>query len=164
MLHWKFYQDPTSENLSWLHLSSKSFPGVFEDRDILDGTGDGLRVLNISKGSFTQVSSWSLSRLTFPPSLFFESWRTGMFLVDLVMVLLYSKYPREALLWVSAKSSIRKLLKTLSFHMSSKSFTGVLEDRDVLDGAGDGVRVLRIPLESFAESFIEIHYQEPSQD
>ena len=49
-------------------------------------------------------------------------------------------------------------------HLSSKSLTGVLEDRDVLDGAGDGVRVLRIPLESFAESFIKIHYQEPSQD
>ena len=49
-------------------------------------------------------------------------------------------------------------------HLSSKSLSGVLEDRDVLDRAGDGVRVLIIPLGSFAESFIKILYQEPSQD
>ena len=87
-----------------------------------------------------------------------------MFLVDLVMVLQYSKYPREALLWVSSRSSIRKLLKTLSFHMSSMSFTGVLEDRDVLDGAGNGVKVLNISQRSFTESFIKIQHQEVCQD
>ena len=64
-----------------------------------------------------------------------------------------SKYPREAFPQVSSRSNIRKLVKT---HLSSKSFLGVLENRNVLDGAGDGVRVLKIPLGSFTVSFIKI--------
>ena len=49
-------------------------------------------------------------------------------------------------------------------HLSSKSLAGVLDDRDVLDDAGDGVRVLKISLGSFTESFIKIQHQKPSQD
>ena len=32
-------------------------------------------------------------------------------------------------------------------HLFSKSLAGVLDDRDVLDDAGDDVRVLKIPLD-----------------
>ena len=39
-----------------------------------------------------------------------------------------------------------------------------MEDSDVLDGAGDGVRVLKIPQGSFTESFIKIQHQEAYQD
>ena len=42
------------ETSSRLHLSSKSLPGVLEDMDVLDGAGDGVRVLIISLGSFTE--------------------------------------------------------------------------------------------------------------
>ena len=44
------------------------------------------------------------------------------------------------------------------------SLAGVLDDRDVLDDAGDGVRVLKISLGSSTESFIKIQHQKPSQD
>ena len=39
----------------------------------------------------------------------------------------------------------------------STSLPGALEDRDVLDGARDGVRVHKISLGGFPESFIKIH-------
>ena len=39
-----------------------------------------------------------------------------------------------------------------------------MEDRDVLCGTGDGVRVLKIYQGSFTESFIKIHHQEACQD
>ena len=153
-LYWKFHQNPTSGSLSRLHLSSKSLPGVLEDRNILDGDKGGVRVLKISQGSFTesfikihhkevktlpiiQVSSWSLAGegcswyavdgvrvlkilqgsfpesfikvqhqepcqySKFPPSLFLESWRKVMFLMELEMVSEYPKYPKETLLKVS---------------------------------------------------------------
>ena len=90
---------------------------------------------------------------TYPQSLFLESLRTGIFLMELEMVSGYSKYPREALLQVSSRSNIRKLVKT---HLSSKSFLGVLENRNVLGGAGDGVTVLKISQGSFTISFIKI--------
>ena len=44
------------------------------------------------------------------------------------------------------------------------SLAGVLDDRDVLDDAGDGVRVLKISLGSSIESFIKIQHQKLSQD
>ena len=88
---------PTSGNFSILHLSSKSFHGVFEDKDILDGTGDGLK---ISKGSFTGSFIKIYHQEAFQDSPFLQvfSWRTGIFLMELEMVSGYSKYPREALL------------------------------------------------------------------
>ena len=39
----RLHQDLTSGNMSRLHLSSKSPPGVEEDIDIPDGPGDGVR-------------------------------------------------------------------------------------------------------------------------
>ena len=75
----KLYRNQTLEYFSGLHMSSKSFTGVLEDRDVLDEAGDGVKVLNISQRSFTesfiknknirkfvktphilQVTSWSL--------------------------------------------------------------------------------------------------------
>ena len=104
-------------NLTFLKMSSKSFPGVLEDNDVLDGAGDGVKVLNISQGSFTesfmQIQHQEVSQdSTYPPSHFLESWRKVMFLMELEMVSGYSKYPREALLKVSSRSNIRKLVKT----------------------------------------------------
>ena len=40
-------------SLSRLYLSSKSLPGVLEDRDVLDGDRGGVRVLKISLWSYT---------------------------------------------------------------------------------------------------------------
>ena len=45
-------------------------------------------------------------------------------------------------------------------HLSTKSLPGFLEERDVLDGAGDGVIVLKISQGSFTEGFIKIQHQE----
>ena len=73
--------------------------------------------------------------------------------MEVEMVSGYSKYPREALLQVSSRSDIWKLVKT---HLSSKSFLGVLENRDVLGGPGDGVTVLKTSQGSFTVSFIKI--------
>ena len=49
-------------------------------------------------------------------------------------------------------------------HLSLKSLPGVFEGRDFPDGAGDGVRVVKISLESFTETFIKIQHQEHCQD
>ena len=38
----KFHQDPTSQTLSRLNLSSKSLPGVLEDVEVLDEHGGGV--------------------------------------------------------------------------------------------------------------------------
>ena len=107
-----------------------------EDSGVLDGAGDGVRVLKMPQGSFTEsfIKIRNIVKtLKFPPSHFLESWN-------------------------------RNIVNTLKFLKSSKSFPGVLEDSDVLDGAGDGVRVLKTSLGSFTESFIKIQHQEPCQD
>ena len=98
-------------------MSSKSFPGVLEDGDVLDGAGDGVKVLNIFQGSFTE-SFIKIQHLevcqesTYPPSHFLESWLKGMFLMELEMVSWYLKYPKGASLKVSSISICRKLVKT----------------------------------------------------
>ena len=98
-----------SESLSRLHLSSNSIHGLLKDRDVLDEAG--VRLLNVSQGSFTE-SFIKIQHLeachysTYPPSHFLESWRKGLFLMELEMVSWYSKYPREALLKVSTRSNI----------------------------------------------------------
>ena len=71
--------------------------------------------------------------------------------MKLVMVLGYSYYPLVAFQDPTSGNSSR-------LPLSSKSLTGVLEDVDVLDGAGDGVRVLIISSRSFTESFIKIQH------
>ena len=53
------------------------------------------------------------------------------------------------LLWYA--STYHKMLK-----ISSKSFPGALENRDILDGARDGVRVHKISLGGFPEIFIKM--------
>ena len=80
-----------------------------------------------------------------------------MFLMELEMVSEYSKYPREASLKVSSRSNIRKLVK-------SKSLPGVLGESNVLEGARDGVRALKISQGSFTESFIKIQQWEAYKD
>ena len=66
----KFHQDPTSQTLSILHLSSKSLPGVLEDVEVPDDPGGGV---------ICQDSNC-------PSSLFLESWRTWRFLMNLEVV------------------------------------------------------------------------------
>ena len=62
---------------------------------------------------------------TYPPSHFLESWRKGMFLMELEIVSRNLIYPREVSLKVSARSNIRKLVKTPPiFQVSSWSFGG----------------------------------------
>ena len=48
--------------------------------------------------------------------------------------------------------------------MSFKSLPGVLEDMEVPDKVGNGVRGLGQPIGSFPESFIKIVFLEPCQD
>ena len=104
-----------SESLSRLHLSSNSIHGLLKDRDVLDEAG--VRLLNVSQGSFTE-SFIKIQHLeacqdtTYPPSQSLESWRKGLFFMELEMVSCHSKYPREALLKVSSRSNIWKLVKT----------------------------------------------------
>ena len=128
--------------------------------------GDVVRVLKISLGSFTE-SFIKIQHLevcqesTHPPSHFLESWSKGMFLMELEMVSRNSRYPREVLLKVSSRSTSGSLSRLC---LSSKSLPGVLEERDVLDGAGNGVMVLKISQGSFTESFIKIHHEEACKD
>ena len=96
-----------------------SLTGVLDDRDVLDDAGDGVRVLKIPLGSssesFIKIQHQKPSQdCTYPPSLLLESWRTGMFLMELEMVSGYSEYPWEVLLKVSSRYIIRNLVKTLS--------------------------------------------------
>ena len=82
-------------NLTFLKMSSKSFPGVLEDRDVLDGAGNGVKVLNISQGSFTEsfikIQHQEVCQdSTYSPSLILEFWRKGMILMKLEMVSWYS--------------------------------------------------------------------------
>ena len=95
----------------------KSLPRVLNDVDVLDGTGDGVRVLIISIRSFTESfikikNQEPCQDSTYPPSLLLESSRTWMSLMELEMVSRYSWYPSEALLKVSLRSNIRNLIKT----------------------------------------------------
>ena len=65
------------------------------NRDVLDGAGDGVRLLKIPQGSFAESfikiqHQEACQDSTYPPSLFLESWRTGMFLMELAMVSGYS--------------------------------------------------------------------------
>ena len=94
---------------------------------------------------------------TYPPSLPLESQRTGMFLMEVEIGSGYPKYPYKALMKLSPRSNIRKLIETPPIlQVSSWRLRGLW--------AGDGVRVLKISLESVTESFIKIQHQEPCQD
>ena len=62
-----------------------------------------------------------------------------MFLMFLEMVPGYSQYPSKALLEVLSKSNIGNIVKTPPI---LQVFSGSPEDLDVLDEAGDSVRVL----------------------
>ena len=68
--------------------SSKCLPGVLKDVDVFDGAGDGVRVIIISIGSFTE-SFIKIQQQEPPqdstchPSVFLESWRTWMIVMEL---------------------------------------------------------------------------------
>ena len=102
-----------------------SLPGVLKDMDIHDEAGDGVEVLKISQESFTESFikiqyKEACQDSTYPPSLFLESWRTGMLLMKLEKLSGYPKYPKEALLKVSSRSNKRKFVKTIpTLHVSS---------------------------------------------
>ena len=97
-------------------LFFKSLPGVLKDI-VHDEAEDGVMFLKISQGNLTESfikiqHQEACKDSTFPPSLFLESLRTGMFLMKLKMVSGYPKYPKEALLKVLSRSNIRKLVTT----------------------------------------------------
>ena len=76
-------------------LFFKSLPGVLKDMDVHDEAGDGVKVLKISQGNFTESfintqHQEACQDSIYPPSLFLESWRTLMFLMELEMVSRYS--------------------------------------------------------------------------
>ena len=117
--------------MSRLHISSKSLPGVLQERDVLDGAGDGVKELNISQGSFTEsfikIQHQEVCQdSSYPPSNFLESWRKGMFLMELEIVSRNLIYPREVSLKVSSRYIIRKLAKTTHIiKVSSWSLRGL---------------------------------------
>ena len=89
--HWKFHKDWTSGTLSRLHLSSKSLPGVLEDMEVPDESGNGFWWLRIPLESITENfikigHQEPCQNSTYPPNLFLESWRTWRFLTNLKMV------------------------------------------------------------------------------
>ena len=70
--------------------------------------------LKIFQGSFTESfikihHKEACQDSTYPPSLFLESWRTWMFLMELEMVSWYSLYPLEALLKITLRYNNRNL-------------------------------------------------------
>ena len=75
-----------------------------------------------------------------------------MLLMKQAMVTGYPKYPQEALLKVSSRSNMGKLVKTTP----SKSLPGVLEDMEVPDGTGVGAGGSSIPRGTFPESLMMI--------
>ena len=101
-----------------------------KERDVLDGARDGVRVLKISlesfKESFIKIQHHEACQDSiYRPSLFLESLRTGMLLMDIEEGSEYSKYPREVLQKVSSRSIIRKLVKALPIlQVSSWSLAG----------------------------------------
>ena len=108
---WKFHQDLTSGTMSRLHLSSKSLPGVWEDMDIPDWSGDGVRWEGTSIGTVCEsfIKIWHQEPCqdsTCPPSHFLESGRTWTFLMDLEMVSDGREHPSEAFVKVSSRSNL----------------------------------------------------------
>ena len=76
-------------------LFFKSLPGVLKDMDIHNEARDGDKVLKISHGNFTESfinihHQEACQDSIYPPSLFLESWRTRVFLIELELV---SGYP-----------------------------------------------------------------------
>ena len=120
MLFWNFHLDPTLGTLSKLHLSSKSVPGVLEAFDVLDRAGVGVRVSKISienfPESFIKIQHHKPHQdSTYPPSLFLESWRPLMFLIELELVSGLAKYPLKTSLKVSSRSNISNLIAEYSW-------------------------------------------------
>ena len=94
-------------------------------------------------GSFTNIQHHKpCLDSTNLPSLHLESWMTGKFLIELELVTRYSSYTQEALL----KGSLSRM------QLSLKSPLRVLDNRDVLDVARDGVWVLEMTLGNFTGS------------
>ena len=113
----KFHQDPTSETLSKLHLSSKSLPGVLEDMEVPEEPGYGVIYEGASIGSFCE--SYIKIQLqepcqdsTCPLSLFPESWRTWRFLMNLEMVSDRREQTLEASVKFSSRLTIWNPVKT----------------------------------------------------
>ena len=57
-----FHQNLTSGSLSRLYLSSKSFPGVWEDWDVLGGAGDVSGYSKYPREALLKVSSRSIGK------------------------------------------------------------------------------------------------------
>ena len=107
-LMWKFHPNPTSGSLSRLYLSSKSLPGVLEERGVHEEPGNGV-IWNVSPSEvavchMTRINSMKLmwkfhisfirilpfiwyhllvhQELPYPPRLQEETWRTGRVLTE----------------------------------------------------------------------------------
>ena len=90
------------ESLSRLLLSSKSLPGVLEDKDVPETLGDGVKRVVTSQGKFpASLTMIGLEKAcqdsSCPPSLLLESWRTWMFLKHLEMVSEGLEHPKGCL-------------------------------------------------------------------
>ena len=117
-LLWKFYQHPRLGTLSRLLLSSKSLPGVMEDKEVPDERGVGVRYQRSSFRSFCESfikiqHQEPCQDSSCPPSLFLESWRSFRFLMNMELVSDDGYHPSEASLKVSSRSNIRNLVKTV---------------------------------------------------
>ena len=87
-----------------------------------------------------------------------ESWRIWRFLTKLERVSGGKGNPLEASLKVSLRLNILNPVKTLNVLLT---LFGVLEDMEVPDKAGNGVRGLGGTLGSFTKNFVKIGPQVP---
>ena len=122
-----------------------------------DAPGDGLRWKRTFKRSFPESfikigHQKPCQDSTYPPSLSLESWRM-CHMIGIIIQKLLRKFHQD-----STSQTLSRL------HLSSKSLPGVLEDMEVPDAPGDGLRWKRKSKRSFPESFMKIGHQKPSQD
>ena len=89
---------------------------------------------------------------TYPPSPLLESWSIGWFLTTWRWCHMTCINPLKLLWKISSKSNVLNPMRT---YMSSKSLSGVLEDIEVPDKPGDGVRSMGASLWPFCEGFIK---------
>ena len=141
-----------------------------------DGPGDGVKWMLVSTWTLVKVSCHVLCQdSTYQSNLFLKSWRTLMFLLELEMVsnkweyfyesfMIHSQVPFQDSTYPSILGGQWDSWTMSRICMSSKSLPGVLEDINVSDWPGVGVKWTGVSIWTFYKSFKKIYTQEPYQD
>ena len=151
--------------MSGVHLSAKSLPGAMDNIKVPDGPGDGVKWMLVS--TWTLVSCHVLCQdSTYQSNLFLKSWRTLMFLLELEMVsnkweyfyksfMIHSQVPFQDSTYPSSLRGQWDSWTMSRICISSKTLPGVLEDINVSDWPGAGVKWTGVSIWTFCESFIK---------